>query len=204
MGVNEAIKRTFLQFSPGRGAAAVWPWNKFYLALSQEHKLPLSFQLAHCKLCRRGVLNKQMTRANITCSALFFTGIICILSTASSLKLYVWKSYIIIMNFCHSSHLQRLQNQIIEIFLTLLLDLQTIQAQRSHRHREGKPEKVTEVQMNKKTKREEKTSLVSIWQWYDLIKSVFEEQISKTASTQTSVTMWEPRWSLNGSCGVLN
>lgn len=132
------LKRTFLQFSPGRGAAEVWPWNKFYLAPSQEHELPLSLQLAHCKLCRRGVPNKQMTRANITCTTLFFTGVVYIFSPASSLKLYVWKSYIIIMNSCHSSHLQRLQNQITEMFLTLLLDLQTIQAQCSHRHREGK------------------------------------------------------------------
>lgn len=88
-------------FTAGWGVAAVCPWNQSHLAWSQQHEIPLSLQLAHCKLCRQGVPNKQATRANITCSTLLFlTAATFVLSPpCDHFKLYLWKYCVVIMYF---------------------------------------------------------------------------------------------------------
>lgn len=55
----------------GREISLVWLW-------ASSTSSPLSLQLAPCKLRRQGVLNKQVTGANLTCSPSFFTCIVSI------------------------------------------------------------------------------------------------------------------------------
>lgn len=135
-------------FTAGWGVAAVCPWNQSHLAWSQQHEIPLSLQLAHCKLCRQGVPNKQATRANITCSTLLFFNSrnICIIATVWSLQTLPLEILCCYHVFCHRRHLRAPWTsglgQIIELFLTVLLecDQQTIQIQCVHKQTRGHKE----------------------------------------------------------------
>lgn len=82
----------------------------------------MSLQLAHCKLCRQGVPNKQVTRANITCSTLFL-----LVSSVFPLQLHCFgcTSGNTIPPSCISVIPVTFRDfeQVTEIFLTPLLDL---------------------------------------------------------------------------------
>lgn len=171
---------------------------KSYLALSQQHEFPLSLQLAHCKLCRQGVPNKQATRANITCSTLFSS---FIFSPQLDLKLYLWEHLIVMMHsLSFQSPLDTLSassgpdNWDIPHTAAGSSTSNRVSKQSQCAHKQTETLRGAGTDLNRKTQKGGKAAAFGPHaddRRSDLKKSVLEDQTSKTASTQTSGTIWD-------------
>lgn len=171
-GVNP-VKEIFFFPSPLQSAGRE---NKSHLASSQQHALPLSLQLAHCKPCRRGVPNKQVTRVNITRCTLFSLESLfySVITEAPPLGGEKKKTYGVNKEFLS---LQPPSETLIgtsvanNFNISHLKAKSRFQVQWDHKRRD----RTRQVFFFFPLQDQRDCSRVSNWQWCDLIKSVFEE-----------------------------
>lgn len=183
---------------------------KSYLALSQQHEFPLSLQLAHCKLCRQGVPNKQATRANITCSTLFSS---FIFSPQLDLKLYLWEHLIVMMHsLSFQSPLDTLSassgpdNWDIPHTAAGSSTSNRVSKQSQCAHKQTETLRGAGTDLNRKNPKGRKSSSVRA---SCRRPPIWPQKISFGGSNlknRIDTDKWnhmgrDPRWSLNGSCG---